>query len=271
MDKSHLEANRANWEQRVPVHVASKFYNVPSFLRGETQLRDFELQELGDVKDKTLLHLQCHFGLDTLSWAREGARVVGLDFSSEAVRAAQKLCQEANLATAEFVLSDVYDAEAALDHRQFDIVYTGLGAVVWLSDIVKWAKVVAALVKPGGTFYMSEFHPIADVFADESLQVVNHYFDHGKPFVGECGGTYTDGDTSAFEHNVEYNWTHTVSSVISALTGAGLRLELFNEHDFTLYQRFPALELQPDRKTYRFPEGHPRLPLMYSVRFTKPV
>lgn len=254
------------WDERVPIHVESAFYDVPGFVSGISHLRDFEREELGDVRGRSLVHLQCHFGLDTLSWAREGANVVGLDFSEPAVQAACDLAEQLNL-DAEFVVGDVHRAADVLG-RRFEIVYTGLGSIVWLPDLDRWAGVVASLLEPGGVFYMPEFHPFTEVFADNDLSIKYHYFDRGIPFVDEEGGTYTDPNIETV-NNEDYTWTHPVSSVITALMGAGLSLELFNEHEYTLFRRFESLEHYPDDRTYRFPESHPRLPLMYSIRMRK--
>ncbi|MDQ3636616.1 MAG: class I SAM-dependent methyltransferase, partial [Actinomycetota bacterium] len=169
------ETNKASWDERVPIHVGGEFYGVEGFRAGEEHLRPFELEEMGDVSGKELLHLQCHFGKDTLSWARHGARVTGLDFSAPAVEAAGKLAAEIGI-EAEFVRSDVYEANEALGGRTFDVVYTGLGALNWLPDITRWAGVVAGLVRPGGFLYLAEFHPFANVFGDDDLTVEHDYF-----------------------------------------------------------------------------------------------
>ena len=148
------EANRSNWDERVPIHVSGEFYAVAGFKAGEERLRPFELSEVGSVTGKDLVHLQCHFGIDTLSWARRGARVVGLDFSAPAIEEARRLADELGL-EADFVQSDVYGAVEALGGRDFDVVYTGLGALNWLPDIRGWAGVVASLVRRGGFRYVS--------------------------------------------------------------------------------------------------------------------
>ncbi|MDQ3793524.1 MAG: class I SAM-dependent methyltransferase, partial [Actinomycetota bacterium] len=148
----YLEANRANWDERVPIHAEGELYDVASFKEGQERLRPFELVEVGDVSGKDFIHLQCHFGIDTLSWARRGARVVGLDFSAPAVERARELAAELGL-DAKFVQSDVYEAVGSLGGRDFDVVYTGLGALNWLPDIRRWAGVVAELVRPGGYLY----------------------------------------------------------------------------------------------------------------------
>jgi SAM-dependent methyltransferase len=262
-----VDCNRAAWDERVGIHLGSAFYDNESFRAGRSSLRPFELEEVGSVAGRSLVHLQCHFGQDTLSWARLGADVTGLDFSGDAVVAARQLASDIGL-TAEFVEANVYDAVEALDGRTFDIVYTGLGALVWLPDVERWADVVAALLKPGGFLYLAEFHPVADVFDHDTLLAVHDYFTKPEGSRFETSGTYTDWD-AATEANVNYEWTHPVSSVVSALLGVGLRLELLHEHDHTLFERWPFLERRDDG-TYWLPEGMPRLPLLYSLRATKP-
>jgi 2-polyprenyl-3-methyl-5-hydroxy-6-metoxy-1,4-benzoquinol methylase len=259
--------NRAAWDERVPLHVASDFYDTAAFLAGRSSLRPFEIDEVGPVAGKSLVHLQCHFGQDTLSWARLGATVTGLDFSPAAIDAARSLADRAGL-VGEFVVANVYDAVGALGGRQFDVVYTGFGALVWLPDIVEWARVVAALVKPGGFLYLGEMHPFTDTFADDTLTAVHDYFTKPGGSRYDEAGTYADWD-AATTANVTYEWTHPLGSVASALLGAGLRLELLHEYDFTLFQRWPFLERHDDG-TYWLPAGMPRLPLIYTLRASKP-
>ncbi|WP_344329703.1 class I SAM-dependent methyltransferase [Kitasatospora putterlickiae] len=266
MPDDWLAANRANWDGRVPVHVASEFYDVDGFVAGGEPLRDFELAEVGDVKGKSLLHLQCHFGQDTLSWARHGATVTGLDFSRPAVEAATGLAGRIGADTARFVVSDVYDAVSALDGRRFDIVYTGLGALCWLPDLTRWARTAAALVAPGGFLYLAEFHPFADVLAEDGRTVEYDYF-HNEATVWDDPSTYTDGELAPTAPAVTVEWQHGLGEVVSALVAAGLRIEFLHEHDFTVFARFPVLE---HHGVFRFPEGRPRVPLMYSLRASKP-
>ena len=178
MEIDYLAVNRANWDERVPIHVASDFYDVAAFRGGAGTIREFELLEVGDVTGRDLVHLQCHFGLDTLSWARRGARVTGLDFSEAAMTKARELAEDAGIG-ARFVAADVYDAAEALGET-YDIVYTGIGALVWLPDLTRWARTVASLLRPGGFLYLAEFHPFADILDDETGTTVTHdYFDHG--------------------------------------------------------------------------------------------
>jgi SAM-dependent methyltransferase len=266
-DDVWLERNRAAWDERVPIHVDSAFYDTPSFIAGRSSLRDFEADELGPVAGKTLCHLQCHFGQDTLSWARLGARVAGLDFSREAIGAARALAADIGVEDrAEFVVSDVHDAVAAFGGRRFDIVYTGLGALVWLPDLDRWAQIVADLLVPGGVLYLVELHPLADTL-DEDLRVVLDYFTHPGGDTGDASGTYVDWDAPTV-HNTTQEWTHPVSSVITALIGAGLRIDLFRERDYTIFERWGFLERHDDF-TWRVPDDLPRLPLIYSVKATK--
>ncbi|MCA9831512.1 MAG: class I SAM-dependent methyltransferase [Dehalococcoidia bacterium] len=258
--------NKAQWDERVPIHTASEFYDVAGFLKSPHRLRPFEVEEVGDVHSKALVHLQCHFGQDTLSWATRGAKVTGLDFSEPAVEAAREIATRLGY-KAEFVASNVYDAVEALGNRTFDIVYTGLGALNWLPDIEGWAKVIAALVKPGGFLYLSEFHPMHQTLSDDDLAVTYDYF-HSEPMVWDEPGTYAELG-AATTHNVSHEWTHGLGVVVSNLIAQGLRIEFLHEFDYTLYPRWPFLEKTPEG-TYHMPAGKPRIPLMYSLKATKP-
>ncbi|GAA3579254.1 class I SAM-dependent methyltransferase [Nonomuraea rosea] len=256
----YLAVNRANWNDRVPIHVASDFYDVPGFKAGREPLRDFEIDEVGDVTGKSLAHLQCHFGLDTLAWARRGAQVSGLDLSERAVETATELAQECGL-DARFVAADVYDAPAALGGA-YDIVYTGIGALVWLPDMRRWAEVVAALLKPGGFLYLSEFHPFADTLDEATASTVTYDYFAPGPQVWDEPHTYTGPGELANSTSVQFQ--HPVGEVVSALAAAGLRIDFLHEHDHTLFQRFASLEHRDGG--FRLPAGRPRIPLMYSIK-----
>jgi SAM-dependent methyltransferase len=262
-----FDANRAMWDERVPIHVSGSFYDVDGFRAGRDTLERFEVEEMGDIRGRELVHLQCHFGLDTLSWARyHGAKVAGLDFSGPAVEAAQALAAELAI-EATFVQSNVYDAAEALGGRDFDVVYTGLGALNWLPDVPRWAGVVSGLVRPGGFLYLAEFHPLADVFGDDGLDVTYDYF-HTAPKEWDDPGTYADLAAQT-RNNRSFEWTHPIGEVVSALIREGLVLEFLHEHDYTLYPRWPFLEELP-KGEFRPPAGMPSLPLMYSLRAQKP-
>ncbi|MFE0101279.1 class I SAM-dependent methyltransferase [Streptomyces sp. NPDC059009] len=264
------EANRRRWDERVPIHLTGDFYDIEGFVAGEDSLRDFERAEVGDVTGRSLLHLQCHLGLDTLSWARRGAsHVVGLDFSEPAVEAARDLAAEIGLGPdrATFVAADVYDAQDAVPDSSYDIVYTGVGALCWLPDIRRWAETAAALVAPGGFLYLAEFHPLTDVLDDETgSRIVYDYFAQDA-WVDETPGGYADAETPTV-HNRSVEWQHPIGAVVSALAAAGLRIEFLHERHTTLFQRFGALERRDG--AYEFPADRPRIPLMYSLKASKP-
>lgn len=265
------EANRAMWDERVPIHSGSDFYDLDSFRAGKDSLRAFELAEVGDVTGRSLLHLQCHIGLDTLSWARHGAaQVVGLDFSEPAVDTARSLAQDLGFGPdrAAFVAADVHDAAEAVPDSSYNIVYTGVGALNWLPDIDRWAETAASLVAPGGFLYLAEFHPLTDCLDDATGERIVHDYFSREAWVDETPGTYADFDAPTV-HNRSVEWQHPVGSVVSALAAAGLRIEFLHEHDSSLFARFPVLERQSDG-CYRFPAERPRIPLMYSVKATRP-
>ncbi|MFI1681858.1 class I SAM-dependent methyltransferase [Streptomyces sp. NPDC020607] len=265
------ETNRRRWDERVPLHLASDYYDLEAFRAGQDPLRDHELAEVGDVRGKSLLHLQCHIGLDTLSWARHGAsRVVGLDFSEPAVDAARELAVELGLTPerATFVAADVYDAAEAVPDTSYDIVYTGVGALGWLPDVQRWAETAASLVAPGGFLYLSEFHPLTDVLDDATGSRIEYDYFARDAWVDEAPGGYADTTTPTV-HNRTVEWQHPIGDVVSALAAAGLRIEFLRERDQTLFERFGTLELRDG--VYRFPADRPRVPLMYSLRASRPV
>ena len=267
----YTETNRRHWDECVPIHVASEMYDVAGFKAGKNRLKPVELAELRDVRGKTLLHLQCHFGIDTLSCARnEGAIVTGSDFSEPALALARQLAAECAI-DARFILSDVYSLPDVLD-EQFDIVFTSYGALNWLPDIQRWAQVAAHFVKPGGTLYVVEFHPIAGIFDKPegvtALIVRYPYFTTSEPLMFDDDGTYADR-AAKLQNRVTCSWPHPTSAVITALIAAGLRLDWFHEFPFTVEQVFPFME-QTARDTYRLTKHGESIPLMYSIKATKP-
>ncbi|THV22860.1 class I SAM-dependent methyltransferase [Glycomyces paridis] len=263
------DSNRAMWDERVPIHAASAYYDHEAFLAGKDTAAGFQADEVGDVTGKRLVHLQCHMGQDTLSWARRGAaRVVGLDFSAPAVEVARDLAGKLGFGPerAAFVAADVYDAREALGGETFDIVYTGIGALCWLPDIERWAEVAASLVAPGGFLYLAEFHPLGNVLDwDTGTRFERDYLGR-EPFVTDAPGTYVDFG-AATEHNLSYEWNHPLGAVVSALAANGLRIEFLHEFDWTLFQQFGTL--QRDGGAHRQPEGTPKAPLMYSLKASR--
>jgi SAM-dependent methyltransferase len=259
-----MAANRRNWEDRVPIHLASRFYDVDRWLRTRPGPREREVAALGDVDGLDLVHLQCHFGLDTLAWADAGARVTGIDFSPSAIEAASHLARRAGLdRRATFVCANVYDAAAALSPATFDIVYVSLGALCWLPSVERWADQVAALARPGGRLYLHDSHPLAWSLAYDTPILESTYFEEPDPYVEDSDETYTDADEPLV--NVRsYEWNHSVGEVVTALVERGLRIDTLVEHDWTVHQRFPWLiETAPGHWTT--PPGRPRMPLTFTV------
>jgi SAM-dependent methyltransferase len=255
----YFEANRDLWNQRTTVHKDSSFYDVAGFKTGQSVLTPIELNELGDVKDQSMLHLQCHFGMDSLDWARRGAKVTGMDLSDEAIREAEKLNQEMGL-DAKFVCCNLYDLEKHLDD-QFDIVFTSYGVIGWLPDLNEWARIIAKFLKPGGLFYMAEFHPVVWMF-DEEFTHVKYFYDNRELIETDSSGTYTDRNAAI--SGKEYSWNHSISEVLNALISQGLAIKMFNEH---MYSPFPCfqniVEIEPGKWSPIGMEG--RVPMVYSV------
>jgi SAM-dependent methyltransferase len=268
---SPTEANRRNWDERVAVHRADRtgFYGVEEFRRGADVLGPIESGEIGDVAGKRLLHLQCHFGLDTLSMARRGAVVTGVDFSAAAVAAARELAAEAGLA-ARFVESDVYEARAVLA-ESFDIVYVTWGAIGWLSDIRRWTAIVAEFLAPGGFLYLAEHHPFPMMLEPDGERLYCHYpwrSAPDDPIVIDDPTTYT-GDSTRFTHTRSYLWSHTFSDIIGGLLGHGLRLDFLHEHETVPWRIFPSA-VEVGDGMYGLPDSCPRIPLSFSLKASKP-
>ena len=249
----YLEVNKEAWDKRTRTHITSEFYNVPGFLKGEDALQEIEIAELTDVAGQTLLHLQCHFGMDTLSWARRGAVVTGVDLSPAAIEQGQQLARQTGL-DGRFVCADVYEFGEKNTER-YDIVFTSYGALVWLPDLDRWARTVANSLKPGGRFYIAEFHPVHDVYAGYA------YFHSDEPDVEE-EGTYTENDGG--ETSKIVTWAHPLSEVINALINAGIRIERMNEFPFSPYNCFEGLEeREPGR--YYYKDAKHDIPLVYTI------
>jgi len=259
-----LRANRRAWDLRTRAHLESAFYDVPSFRKGRITLRPPEREELGDVRGRTLLHLQCHFGLDTLSWARLGASVTGADFSEESIAVATSLAAELGL-DARFVCADLYELPDVLD-GQFDIVVTTYGVLSWLPDLEGWARIVAHFLRPGGTFCLVEIHPVIGLFreVDGGLELSGSLFDPG-PYERQTTETYADG--RALPAHPEYNWFWPVGAVVTALSGAGLRIERLRELPVDVRQRLPSM-VRGEDGYWRLP-GDP-LPLLFTCIATRP-
>lgn len=267
-DRERMAINRRYWDEVVPVHAASELYDVEGFMAGALSLDELESTEVGDVTGKRLLHLQCHFGLDTLSWARLGAQVTGMDYSPVAIDKARGLAAQCGI-DARFICCNLYDLPRQLE-GQFDIVFTSYGVLCWLPDLREWARIAANYVKPGGFFYIAEFHPFSYVFDDEAdhLRYRYPYFAQQATRF-EFDGTYADKDAKLVNRE-DYEWNYPLGEVVTALIDAGLRIEFLHEHAFTVYQQLPFLE-KVGRGRWRFPGGEEPIPLMFSLRASKPL
>ena len=274
MNDEAFSDNLATWERWTEIHVASSSYDVESFRDGRRpiRVRDYEIEEVGPVDGKSLLHLQCHFGLDTLSWARLGANVTGADFSPAAIEAARALASDVGL-SARFVQSNLYDLPDSLE-GQFDVVYTSRGVLGWLPDIRRWAHVVAHFVKPGGFAYVTEIHPVANAFDDENvspgeLRLRYPYWEHQQPLTFEVQGSYANRDAPT-DGLTEHSWNHALGEIVTALIDAGLRIEFLHEFDFNEWE-LPYL-VEADDHMWRLPgDDDGRLPLFFSLKAAKPV
>ena len=269
-DDPRIALNRANWNERTRVHAASDFYDVAGFKAGRITLNRFERAGVGDVRGKSLLHLQCHFGLDTLSWARLGAKATGIDISDDAIDLARQLNDEVGL-DANFHRSDIYDLPRRLD-GEFDIVYTAMGVLAWLPDLEAWADVVSRYVKPGGLFYLLEIHPTSQVFDDASLdssrdlRVRYGYFPDPEGLYFPGGGPSYAGDEPI--ESPCHEWQHSIGEILTALLRAGLRLTAFAEHPVTLYRQFAGM-IQGDDGLWRLPFDGDCLPLVFELTATR--
>ncbi len=266
MDK-YSKANLEHWNEVTPIHEKSKFYDVEGFKRGRCTLMSLEREELGEVSGKKLLHLQCHFGLDTMSWARLGAKVTGVDFSDDAIQLAKSLSKEVGI-EARFLCCNIYDLRDVLKGK-FDVVYTSYGVLCWLPDLGEWGRIIGHFLKPGGTFYVVEGHPINNVFENERdttrLKVRYSYFHSPEPTRWEPEGTYADKDAKVTTPS--YEWAHPLSDIINSLISAGLRIEFLHEFPYTCEEHYPFMEKGKDG-WWRL-KGKETIPLMFSLKATK--
>ena len=276
----YLENNKDLWNEITPIHARSEFYDLEGFKAGKSNLvYPIEIEEMGDVSGKSLLHLQCHFGMDTLFWARSGAKVTGVDFSDKAINLARSLSKELGI-EADFICADIYDLPENLDGK-FDIVYTSGGVLCWLPDLKRWGEIIAHFLKPGGFFYILEGHPFSCVFDDSpgvTEPTVRYSYFHTpepKKWEPECDYTssakgslnWIDEDPDAVVTHGSYEWTHSMSDIINALISAGLKIEFLHEHPYIFYKCMPFME-SDDGRTWRLPGD--KLPLIFTLKASKP-
>ena len=237
-NKKYFEVNKATWNEKVKVHSESEMYDLRAFKKGKSSLMHYELNALGDVNGKSLLHLQCHFGQDTLSWSRLGAKCVGVDISDEGIKLAKKLNDELNL-DAEFICCNVLDTSNFIKD-EFDIVFTSYGTIGWIPDLKPWAKMIAERLKKGGTFYIAEFHPIVWMFDYTSGKPVMKYgYMQDEVIYEEYEGTYANESSKMISK--EYGWNHGLGEVVTSLTEAGLHIDYLKEYEESPYNVLPDL------------------------------
>lgn len=263
MIDKYIDINKNLWNQKVPHHVDSAFYNMPSFLAGNTSLKSIELELLGDVQGKSILHLQCHFGQDSISLARMGARLTGVDFSDVAIDKASDLVKQTN-ADARFICTDIYNLPNVLD-EQFDIVFTSYGTIGWLPDMEQWARVVAHFMKPNAKFIIVDFHPVLWMFDNEFSHIQYSYF-NTEAIVETLSGTYADRDAPLQE--VEIGWNHSLTEILSALLANGLSLQHFGEYDYSPFNCFRHTE-EFETGKFRIQHLDNKIPMVYSIVMNK--
>lgn len=261
--QTYFEANRYGWNLRTEVHKTAAFYNVDAWKNGGNSLTPIELREMGEVRGKSLLHLQCHFGQDTLSWARLGARVTGCDLSDKAIEYARQLATEINL-PAEFVCCNVYDLPQHLEGR-FDIVFCSYGSIGWLPELEPWAAVVTHFLKKGGFFYIADFHPVLWML-DEQMTHLKYPYHNAGVIKSENSGTYADR-YAGIEYT-DYGWNHSTSELINSLLQQGLQLEFFNEYPYSPFNCFDKT-VRGDDGNYRIQGLENILPMVYSLKAVK--
>ena len=257
VEKDYIDLNRQAWNKKTEIHLKSAFYDVEGFLKGQSSLNEIELALLGDVQGKRILHLQCHFGQDSISLSRLGAEVTGVDLSDKAIEAAQELAQKTQ-AQAKFICSNLYDLE--LD-EPFDMVFTSYGTIGWLPDLNRWAAILAKHLKPGGKFLLVDFHPVVWMFDDDFERVAYRYFNSG-PIIESSSGTYADRQAPIESQTV--SWNHGLGEIITSLLAQGLSLDALHEYDYSPYNCFrKTLEIAP--KKYRIEHLGDQIPMVYAI------
>jgi len=258
-EKNYIEINRQSWNNRTDAHLKSEFYDLDNFLKGKTSLNPIELELLGDIKGKTVLHLQCHFGQDTISLSRLGAEVTGVDLSDKAIENAKQIAKKENSNTT-FICCDIYDLPNYLD-KKFDVVYTSYGTIGWLPDLDKWAEIVSKYLKPNGQFVFVEFHPVVWMFDDNFEKISYSYFNSGAIIESE-NGSYADKNAKISQEYVM--WNHGLGEVFNSLIKNGLEISTFKEYDYSPYNCFnKTIEFEPNK--YRIDHLDNKIPMVYAL------
>lgn len=262
-ENNYIEINRNSWNNRTETHLKSEFYDLEGFMKGKSSLNEIELELLGDIQGKSILHLQCHFGQDTISLSRIGANVVGVDLSDKAIESAKQIAQETQSNT-RFICCDIYDLPNHLNEK-FDIVFTSYGTIGWLPDLGKWAEIISNYLKPNGQFVFVEFHPVVWMFDDNFEKIGYRYFNSGAIIETESG-TYADKTAEITQSYVM--WNHGLSEVINSLILNGIEIKSLNEFDYSPYNCFnKTIEFEP--KKYRIAHLDNKIPMVYSINAIK--
>jgi len=270
--EEYYQSNLKLWNEWTEIHKQTENYGLQDFLKGGNRLHALEREELGDVSGKSLLHLQCHFGLDTLSWARLGAQVTGVDFSDRAIALAREIAAQTGL-PARFICAPLLELPNVLD-EQFDVVFTSYGVLYWLHDLQAWGRLVHRYLKPGGVFYIVELHPVSGIFEEtedgQDLRVTTPYFPQAEPLKFDVVGSYADPQAKV-NHPVEYGWPHSLSEILNALLSAGLMIEYLHEFPYTVEPSFfPNLVEPIGERCWRLKKHADAVPLMFSLRAHRP-
>jgi SAM-dependent methyltransferase len=262
-EANYIEINKNSWNNKVAIHVASDFYDVAGFLKGKSSLNSFELDLLGDVKGKSILHLQCHFGQDTLSLGRLGAQVTGVDLSDVAIEKAKELASQTGIEST-FICCDIYDLPKYLN-EQFDIVFTSYGTIGWLPDLNKWGALISQFLKPQGKFVFVEFHPVVWMFDDNFEKIGYNYFNSGA-IVETYEGSYAEKEADLSQEYVM--WNHGIADVLTGLISNGLQLRSFQEFDYSPYNCFrKTIEFEPGK--FRIEHLDNKIPMVYALKMEK--
>jgi SAM-dependent methyltransferase len=272
----YFQANKELWNKRTAAHKDSSFYDLEGFKKGENSLSPIELNEVGNVKGKSLLHLQCHFGMDTMSWSRLGAKCTGVDLSNDAIQLAKEINDELSL-DAKFICCNLYDLHPqntetskappleGLGEVSFDIIFTSYGTIGWLPDLDKWAQIISYYLKPGGLFYIADFHPVVWMF-DDDFTHIKYYYENRELIETEDYGTYTDRNVSI--KGKEYGWNHSISEILNALIKEGLEIKQFNEFNYSPYPNF-ANSTEGEKGKWYINGLEGKIPIVYSIKAIK--
>lgn len=260
---NYIEINKNSWNAKTDIHIESAFYDVDGFLKGNNSLKEIELKLLGDVKGKSILHLQCHFGQDSISLSRMGAKVTGIDLSDIAIERAKSLAEKTNTDTT-FICCNIYDLPNYLN-QEFDFVFTSYGTIGWLPDLDKWAEIASRFLKPGGEFIFAEFHPIVWMYDDDFEKIGYNYFNTG-PIVETYNGTYAEKSANLSQQYVM--WNHGIGEVLNALIKNNLQIQSFDEFNYSPYNCFRhTYEFEPGKFRIKYFED--KVPMVYALRAIK--